>query len=133
MSKKRKCKRLRNPFQEYIDTTRAAWIGFNERFSHDWLSTLTDVDMLRRIWTSEAPRFTFRAMWDTRRLIPCDEVQAEEMYRRTLDANKHLIEYFVQFNTVPFDLEMQVQDNQRRASIMAELLAEESRVLFSSS
>ncbi len=112
--------------------TRAAWIGFKERFSQEWLSTLADVDLLRRIWISEAPRFTFQAMWDTRRLIPCDEAHAEEMYRRTLaePSNTHLIEYFVQFNTVPFDIELRVQDNQRRASIMIE---KEPQVLFSSS
>lgn len=113
--------------------TRAAWIGFKERFSQEWLSTLTDVDLLRRIWTSEAPRFSYQAMWDTRRLIPCDETQAQEMYRRTLaePSNTHLIEYFVQFNTVPFDIELRVQDNQRRASII--MTEKEPPVLFSSS
>lgn len=122
--KKQRPQRLRNPFQEYIDTIRVAWIGFTERFSYAWLSTQTDVDLVRRIWTFHAPRFSYQAMWDTRRLIPsCDESQAREMYQRTLDANKKFVEYFIEFSTVPFDLELQVQKNQRCVNVESRVLS----------
>lgn len=121
MPVKRRPRRLRNPFQEYIDTIRVAWIGFTERFSYDWLRSQTDLDLVRRIWASEAPRFSHQAMWDTRRLVRSrNEAYATEMYRRTLEANEHLIEHFVEFTTVPLEIELQIQENQRRLNAATE-------------
>lgn len=123
---KRRPRRLRNPFQEYIDTIRVAWIGFTDRFSYAWLSTQTDLELVRRIWASEAPRFSHQIMWDTRRLLPfCDEALATAMYQRTLDANQKLIDYFIEFSTMPFDLELQIQANQRHLDVAQTVLVDE--------
>lgn len=112
--------RRRNPFQDYLNAIKKAWIAFIEKYPYEWFMTQTDVDMVRRIWIIEAPQFSIHALWAAHRLFDPDQLPlASEVYQRTINepTNKALIDYFTRFNEIPLEIEKQVWRNNNRSSV----------------
>lgn len=92
------------------------------RYPHEWLLEQTDVELVCRIWNSEAPKFSIQTLWDSRRVIDSsNDARLLDMYQRTVDDphNKQLIDYFTRFNSIPIDIETQVMANRRGALFLS--------------